>query len=57
VALFIGCTLHGEKMDGYMLAGSVVVIISVVLVTGAKVKHLATEEEALNLEPVEPSGD
>jgi drug/metabolite transporter (DMT)-like permease len=43
----IGCTLHGEKMDGYMVAGSVVVIFSVVLVTGAKVRHLAVEEEAL----------
>jgi len=57
VALLIGCTLHGEKMDGYMLAGSVVVIISVVLVTGAKVHRQAIEEEALDLEPVEPSGD
>lgn len=57
VALLIGCTLHGEKMDGYMVAGSVVVIFSVVLVTGAKVQHLAAEEEALELEPVEPSGD
>jgi drug/metabolite transporter (DMT)-like permease len=57
VALLIGCTLHGEKMDGYMVAGSVVVIFSVVLVTGAKVRHLAVEEEALELEPVEPSGD
>jgi drug/metabolite transporter (DMT)-like permease len=57
VALFIGCTLHGEKMDGYMLAGSVVVIISVILVTGAKVRHQAVEDPALDLEPVEPSGD
>jgi drug/metabolite transporter (DMT)-like permease len=57
IALILGCTLHGEKMDGYMLAGSVVVIVSVVLVTGAKVKHQASEEEAIDLEPVEPSGD
>jgi drug/metabolite transporter (DMT)-like permease len=57
IALILGCTLHGEKMDGYMLAGSVVIILSVILVIGAKVKHRASEEEALALEPVEPSGD
>ena len=57
IALLIGCTLHGEKMDGYMLAGSVVVIVSVILVTGAKVRHASVEKEALDLEPVEPSGD
>jgi drug/metabolite transporter (DMT)-like permease len=62
VALILGCVFHGEKMDGYMLAGSVVVILSVVLVTGAKVQHRAptpqsTQEEALDLEPVEPSAD
>jgi drug/metabolite transporter (DMT)-like permease len=56
VALLLGCFFHGEKMDGYMLAGSVVVILSVILVTGAKVKHEAREEEALALEPIEPSG-
>ena len=57
IALILGCTLHGEKMDGYMLAGSVVVIVSVILVTGAKVQHQATEDPAIDLEPVEPSGD
>jgi drug/metabolite transporter (DMT)-like permease len=57
IALILGCTLHGEKMDGYMLAGSVVVILSVILVTGAKVQHRASEEAAIELEPVEPSGD
>ena len=61
VALILGILFHGERMDGYMLAGSVVVIFSVVLVTGAKVQHRAaensTEEQALDLEPVEPSGD
>lgn len=57
VALILGIFFHGEKMDGYMLAGSVVVILSVVLVTGAKVQSQSSEEEALDLEPVEPSGD
>ena len=57
VALIIGCAFHGEKLDGYMLAGSVVIILSVILVTGAKVRHQAVEGPALDLEPVEPSGD
>jgi len=59
VALIIGCAFHGEKLDAYMLAGSVVIILSVILVTGAKIRHQppnlpSTEEEALELEP---SGD
>ena len=57
VALMLGFFFHGEKLDGYMLAGSVVVIVSVILVTGAKVRHEAREEQALALEPIEPSGD
>lgn len=57
IALIVGCTLHGEKMDGYMLAGSVVVIISVILVTGAKVQHQTVDDSAIDLEPVEPTGD
>ncbi len=56
VALMLGCFFHGEKLDGYMLAGSAVVIVSVILVTGAKVRHEAREEPALELEPIEPSG-
>lgn len=57
IALILGCALHGEKMDGYMFAGSAVVIFSVILVTGAKVRHEATEVDALELEPIEPTGD
>ncbi len=57
VAVILGVLLHGERMDGYMLAGSVVVILSVVLVTGAKVRNDTQETEAIELEPVEPSGD
>jgi len=57
VAVILGVLLHGERMDGYMLAGSVVVILSVVLVTGAKVRNANQETEAIELEPVEPSGD
>lgn len=57
IALMLGCFFHGEKMDRYMFAGSVVIILSVILVIGAKVKHRATDEQALNFEPVEPSAD
>jgi drug/metabolite transporter (DMT)-like permease len=57
IALILGCAFHGEKMDVYMLAGSVVVILSVILVTGAKVRHETSAEDALDLEPIEPSGD
>ncbi len=53
IALILGVFLHGEKMDGYMFAGSAVVIISVILVTGAKVH----QKTAIDFEPVEPSGD
>jgi len=56
VALLLGYFFHGERMDRYMLAGASVVIVSVILVTGAKVQHEGREEEALTLEPIEPSG-
>jgi len=56
VAMMLGCFFHGERLDGYMLAGSVVVIVSVILVTGARVRREAREEQALELEPIEPSG-
>jgi drug/metabolite transporter (DMT)-like permease len=55
IALILGCLLHGEKMDGYMFAGSAVVIFSVILVTGAKVRRQTTELEAFELEAVEPA--
>jgi drug/metabolite transporter (DMT)-like permease len=57
IAVLVGWLFHGEKMNGYMLAGSVVVILSVILVTGAKVRHDDRLEEAFEPEPVEPSGD
>jgi drug/metabolite transporter (DMT)-like permease len=57
VALIIGCGFHGERVDGYMLAGSVVIILSVILVIGAKIQHKQSAEEALELEPIEPIGD
>jgi drug/metabolite transporter (DMT)-like permease len=62
IALILGCLFHGEKIDGYMIGGAVVIIFAVILVIGAKVRHLAptaqsAQDEALTLEPIEPSGD
>ena len=61
VALILGCAFHGEKMDAYMFAGSAVIILSVILVTGAKVEHHhpanSQQEESLDFEPIEPSAD
>jgi len=56
VAVFLGWLVLHEKMDGWMFAGSVVIILSVVLVTGAKPKR---EEKQIELElpVVEGSGD
>ncbi len=60
IALILGCAFHGEKLDGYMLAGSVVVHPL------GHPRHRSqspppdrpsTQEEALDLEPIEPSGD
>jgi drug/metabolite transporter (DMT)-like permease len=57
IALILGVVFHGEHFDRYMASGSVVVILSVILVTGAKVHRPQQEEAAMELEPVEPSGD
>lgn len=62
IALILGCVFLGEKIDRFMIAGAAVIILSVILVIGAKVRHLdpaaqPTQEEALTLEPVEPAGD
>ena len=57
VAVILGCVFHGEKMDAYMLAGAAVVILSLVLITGATVKQQVSREPAIDLEPIEPTGD
>jgi drug/metabolite transporter (DMT)-like permease len=58
IAVFLGWLILGEKLTPYMMAGAVVIIVSVVLVTGAKLKPrdartLADEE----LAPIESAGD
>jgi drug/metabolite transporter (DMT)-like permease len=54
VALFLGWLVLHERIDRYMLAGSVIVIASVALVTAAKVH---TRTAAMALPTVEAVGD
>jgi len=55
VAVFLGWLILHERLTGTMLAGAVVIIAGVVLVTGAKVKARTLAEE--ELEAVESTGD
>ena len=55
VAVFLGWIILHEKVDAYVLAGSAIVIISVVLVTTAKVKKNTTL--AQEMPAVEAAGD
>ena len=43
VAVFLGWIIEHEKVDGYILAGSAIVVIAVVLVTSAKIKETVLE--------------
>jgi drug/metabolite transporter (DMT)-like permease len=54
VAVFLGWLILHERVDRFILAGSAIVILSVVLVTGAKVKGRAAAEE---MPAVETTGD
>jgi drug/metabolite transporter (DMT)-like permease len=54
VAVFLGWLVLHERVDAFILAGSVVVVLSVILVTSATVKHKAPAEE---LPAVEAAGD
>ncbi|HXM19852.1 MAG TPA: EamA family transporter [Terriglobales bacterium] len=54
VAVFLGWLVLHERVDGYILAGSAIVVASVILVTSAQVtKKLAVEAMAM----VETTGD
>ena len=58
VAVFLGWLVLDERFDVYMLAGTVVIVAGVALVTTAKVRSLATNEEVVPALPeVESSGD
>jgi drug/metabolite transporter (DMT)-like permease len=53
VAVFLGWVIEHEVVDRFILAGSAIVVISVVLVTSAKVKENAATERS----PIEVAGD
>src|SRR5580692_1007866 len=54
VAVFLGWLVLHERIDRYIVMGSAIVVLSVVLVTSAKVKQKTVAEE---LPAVEPAGD
>jgi drug/metabolite transporter (DMT)-like permease len=54
VAVFLGWLVLNEKVDGYILAGTAIVIASVVLVTSAKVEGRTIAAE---MPTAEPAGD
>ena len=54
VAVFLGWLILHERVDRFILAGSAVVVLSVILVTSAKVKQKTVSEE---FAPVEAAGD
>ena len=53
VAVFLGWLILHERVDRFILAGSAIVVLSVILVTSAKVKETRLAE----LPPVEAAGD
>ena len=54
VAVFLGWLVMHEKVDRFILAGSAIVVLSVVLVTSAKVRNKTVAEE---LPALEAAGD
>jgi len=54
VAVFLGWLILHERVDRFILAGSAIVVLSVILVTSAKVKEKAAPAE---LPAVEAAGD
>ncbi|MGA7443980.1 MAG: EamA family transporter, partial [Candidatus Sulfotelmatobacter sp.] len=54
VAVFLGWLILHERVDRFIGMGSVVVVLSVILVTSAKVKERAVAEQ---LPAVEATGD
>ena len=54
VAVFLGWLVLHEKVDRFILAGSAIVVLSVILVTSAKVREKTVAEE---LPAVEAAGD
>src|SRR6202044_3318976 len=54
VAVFLGWLILHERVDRFIVMGSVIVVLSVILVTSAKVKEKIVAEE---LPAVEAAGD
>jgi drug/metabolite transporter (DMT)-like permease len=54
VAVFLGWLILHEKVDRYILAGSAIVVLSVILVTSAKIKERIVADE---MPAVEAAGD
>jgi drug/metabolite transporter (DMT)-like permease len=54
VAVFLGWLVLHEKVDRFILAGSAIVVVSVILVTSAKVREKPVSEE---MAAVEAAGD
>jgi drug/metabolite transporter (DMT)-like permease len=54
VAVFLGWLILHERVDRFILAGSAIVVLSVILVTSAKVREKTLSEE---LPAVEAAGD
>jgi drug/metabolite transporter (DMT)-like permease len=54
IAVFLGWLILHERVDRFILAGSAIVVLSVILVTSAKVKEKTVAEE---LPAVETAGD
>ena len=54
VAVFLGWLILHERVDRFILAGSAIVVLSVVLVTSAKVKTKTVPED---MPAVEVTGD
>ena len=52
IAVFLGWLVLHEKVDAYVLAGSAIVVVSVILATTAKVKHRTLAEEMPAVEAV-----
>lgn len=50
VAVFLGWLVMHERVDRYILAGSAIVVLSVILVTSAKVKGKTVSEELSTVE-------
>lgn len=57
VAVFLGWLLLKERVDVYMLTGTVIIIASVALVNTSKLKRLRTHEPEPDLSPVNVGGD